>query len=64
MTFAVGSIGSAMMCYAIPYTPETLPAKMAAYGVFTTIMGITLAPVVLMGGKGMVFWGTFEVCVW
>ena len=62
----VGTIGSAMMCYAIPYTPETVPAKMAAYGVFTTIMGITLAPVALMGGKEMVLWFSkcLCACVW
>ena len=39
------------MCYAIPYNSETIPIKMASYGLFTGIMGATLAPIAFMGGK-------------
>lgn len=50
MTFLVSTIGSAMLCYAIPYTPESLPAKLGAFTLFSSIMGATLAPVALMAG--------------
>ena len=35
---------------AVPYTPETLPAKVGAFTLFSSIMGATLAPVALIGG--------------
>ena len=50
LLFAAGSIGSAMLCYSIPYTPETLPAKLGAFTVFTSIMGLTLAPLIAIAG--------------
>jgi FtsH-binding integral membrane protein len=50
VAFFVGTIGSAMLCYSIPYTPETIPAKIGSYVLFTSIMGATLAPVALMAG--------------
>ena len=50
MLFVVGTIGSAMLCYATPYTPETLPAKIGAFTLFTSIMGVTLAPLFTVAG--------------
>uniref|UniRef100_A0A1X7SQL6 Growth hormone-inducible transmembrane protein n=1 Tax=Amphimedon queenslandica TaxID=400682 RepID=A0A1X7SQL6_AMPQE len=50
IVFLVGTIGSAMMCYGIPYKPETIPVKIASYALFTGIMGATLAPIAFMGG--------------
>lgn len=48
--FFVGTMGSAMVCYATPYTQETLPMKIGAFTVFTSIMGATLAPLVVAAG--------------
>ena len=39
-----------MMCYGIPYKPETVPVKIVSYALFTGIMGATLAPIAFMGG--------------
>lgn len=50
ITFLVGTIGSCILCYSIPYSPETLPAKIGAFTLFTSVMGATLAPVALIGG--------------
>ena len=50
LLFAVGTIGSCMLCYATPYTPETLPAKIGAFTLFTSIMGVTLAPLITIAG--------------
>lgn len=50
LLFVAGTIGSAMLCYATPYTPETLPAKIGAFTLFTSIMGVTLAPLIAIAG--------------
>ncbi|CAI8014718.1 Growth hormone-inducible transmembrane protein [Geodia barretti] len=50
LLFGVGSIGSALLCYSVPYTPETLPAKIGAFTLFTSIMGLTMAPLVAFAG--------------
>lgn len=50
LLFVVGTIGSSMLCYATPYTPETLPAKIGAFTLFTSIMGVTLAPLIAIAG--------------
>jgi FtsH-binding integral membrane protein len=39
-----------MLCYATPYTPETLPAKIGAFILFTSIMGVTMAPLISIAG--------------
>ena len=39
-----------MLCYATPYTSETLPAKIGAFTLFCSIMGLTLAPLVAVAG--------------
>lgn len=39
-----------MLCFATPYTPETLPMKMGAFTLFSSIVGITLAPLVTIAG--------------
>ena len=41
----------AIMYYAIPYTPWTVPIKMASYGFFTGIMKATLAPIAFVRTK-------------
>jgi FtsH-binding integral membrane protein len=50
LLFVVGTIGSSMLCYATPYTPETLPAKIGAFILFTSIMGVTMAPLISIAG--------------
>ena len=50
LLFIVGTIGSSMLCYATPYTPETLPAKIGAFTLFTSIMGVTMAPLISIAG--------------
>lgn len=50
LMFAVGSIGSAILCFSIPYSPETLPAKVGAFTLFTSIMGLTMAPLITIAG--------------
>ena len=49
--FFVGTMGSAMVCFATPYTPETLPMKIGAFTVFTSVMGVTLAPLIMAAGQ-------------
>ena len=39
-----------MLCFATPYTPETLPMKIGAFAVFSSIMGVTLAPLITIAG--------------
>ena len=51
--FFVGTIGSSMLCYATPYTPETMPMKIGAFTLFTSVMGATMAPLVMMAGEWM-----------
>ena len=53
VTFLVGTIGSSLLCYSIPYEPETIPAKIGAFGLFSSIMGASLAPILLIGGMSM-----------
>ena len=53
LLFVVGTIGSSMLCYATPYTPETLPAKIGAFILFTSIMGVTMAPLISIAGTGV-----------
>ena len=48
--FFVGTIGSSMLCYATPYTSETMPAKLGTFALFTSVMGVTLAPLIAMAG--------------
>ena len=48
--FFVGTIGSSMLCYATPYTPETMPVKIGTFALFTSVMGVTLAPLIAMAG--------------
>ena len=48
--FFVGTIGSSMLCYATPYTPEALPMKIGSFALFTSIMGVTLAPLITIAG--------------
>lgn len=48
--FFVGTIGSSMLCYATPYTPETMPVKLGTFALFTSVMGITLAPLLTIAG--------------
>ncbi|XP_064395325.1 growth hormone-inducible transmembrane protein-like [Halichondria panicea] len=48
--FFVGTIGSSMICYSTPYTPETLPLKIGAFSVFASVMGVTMAPLIMMAG--------------
>lgn len=50
--FFVGTIGSSMLCYSIPYTTESIPLKMGAFALFGTIMGTTLAPLIAIAGEG------------
>lgn len=44
------TMGSAILVHLTPYTPETLPLKLGAFTLFTSVMGATLAPVALMAG--------------
>ena len=39
-----------MLCFATPYTPETLPMKIGAFTLFSSVVGITLAPLVTIAG--------------
>ena len=39
-----------MVCYATPYTPETMPMKIGSFVLFTSVMGATLAPLVSIAG--------------
>ena len=48
--FFAGTIGSSMLCYATPYTPETMPMKLGAFTLFTSVMGVTMAPLIMMAG--------------
>ena len=44
VTFLVGAMGSSILCMSIPYTTEMLPAKIATFAVFSSVMGATMAP--------------------
>lgn len=48
--FFLGSIGSMMMVYSVPYAAETIPVKVGAFTIFSAIMGITLAPLIGIAG--------------
>ena len=48
--FIVGSIGSSILVHSLPYTPETLPAKIGAFTLFSSIMGVTMAPLLVVAG--------------
>ena len=43
-------MGSGILCMSLPYTPETIPAKIGAFALFSSLMGATLAPMALIGG--------------
>ena len=38
VVFLVGTVGSSVLCMSIPYSSETLPAKVGAFAVFTSVM--------------------------
>lgn len=48
--FFVGTIGSSILVHAVPYTPESLPLKVGAFTLFSSIMGVTMAPLVMIAG--------------
>lgn len=50
ITCLAATIGSSVLVFATPYTPETLPLKIGAFTLFSTVVGATLAPVALMAG--------------
>ena len=51
--FFVGTIGSSILCHSIPYTPESLPLKIGAFALFSTIIGTTMAPLIAIAGEEM-----------
>ena len=51
VTFLVGALGTSILCMSIPYTTEMLPAKITTFAVFSSVMGATIAPLVLLGGQ-------------
>ena len=50
VVFLVGTVGSSVLCMSIPYSSETLPAKVGAFAVFTSVMGASLTPLLFIGG--------------
>ena len=60
VAFLVGTVGSSLLCMSIPYSPETLPAKVGAFTVFTSVMGASLVPLLFMGGEQA--WVYVHVC--
>lgn len=46
----VGAIGSSLLCMSIPYSPESLPMKLAAFAAFGSFMGASLTPLLLVAG--------------
>lgn len=48
--FFIGTIGSSMICHATPYTAAAMPLKLGSFAVFSSVMGATLAPLILMAG--------------
>ena len=48
--FFLGTIGSSILVHAVPYTPETLPLKIGAFTLFSSIMGVTMAPLIAIAG--------------
>lgn len=56
------TMGSAILVHLTPYTPETLPLKLGAFTLFTSVMGATLAPVALMAGKVVLFKCSNALC--
>ncbi len=51
IVFFAGTIGSSMLCHSTPYGPETLPLKIGAFGLFASMMGVTMAPLIIMAGR-------------
>ena len=47
----VGAIGSSVLCMSVPYSPESLPLKLAAFAMFGSFMGASLTPLLLMAGR-------------
>lgn len=39
-----------MICHATPYTAATMPIKLGSFAVFSSIMGATISPLILMAG--------------
>ena len=58
----MGTVGSSVLCMSIPYSPETLPAKVGAFTVFTSVMGASLVPLLFMGGEQVRVWVHVHVC--
>jgi len=50
IAFLAGTIGSSILVHVTPYQPETLPLKIGAFTLFTSIMGATMAPLIMMAG--------------
>lgn len=48
--FLAGAIGSGMVCRSLPYAPEQLLPKIAAFGTMCGVTGISLAPLTMLGG--------------
>ncbi|XP_065919020.1 growth hormone-inducible transmembrane protein-like [Dysidea avara] len=48
--FLVGTLGSSMICHATPYTAATMPIKLGSFAVFSSVMGVTISPLILMAG--------------
>ena len=65
--FLVGTIGSSMLCYATPYSPETMPLKVGSFALFTSVMGASMAPLIYIAGNVCVYmysWRNLNVFLW
>ena len=50
-----------MICHATPYTAATMPIKLGSFAVFSSIMGATISPLILMAGMPLL--GVLMLCL-